>query len=211
MKLLAQLITVLLLLSLTVIPQEFTSTHHMSLVTPVSPLQSFTAPAGSPIPIHLERASVELSPEFMVRHPLSVSIVTDEWGMRCGVANVYSGCLQHTGIDFGTGMETGWSAYPTARGYVSFVGAFNGEYPGCGYYAAIYHPDYDTTTIYCHLASPPYVSVGDYVTPTTPIGEVGTTGMSNGIHLHFMTVWGSYYAGPHFDPREWFAQHGITP
>ncbi len=40
------------------------------------------------------------------------------------------------------------------------------------------------SAVYAHLARR-YVSVGDKVSPGTPIGEVGTTGMSTGIHLHF--------------------------
>lgn len=155
--------------------------------------------------------TAELDPQFIVRHPISPgSYVTSEYGMRCDVPGVYSGCLMHSGIDWGVIGVSDWSAYPTARGTVSFVGSFNGPYNGCGNYIAIYHEDWDTTTIYCHLTSV-YVGVGQYVTPQTPVGEIGTTGMSNGVHLHFMTVWGSSPWGEHYDPRHWFALHGIEP
>lgn len=206
------LLTLLLAIVNTFSPLVFASQSAVRAGGSGRPFQSLTTAERVDDSLPLETSPVELSAEYRVRHPMQPgSYVTSEYGNRCNVEGVYSGCAMHSGIDFGNGPSAGWLAYPTARGVVSFVGAFNGEYPGCGYYAAIYHPDYDITTIYCHLASPPYVGVGDYVIPTTPIGEVGTTGMSNGIHLHFITARGSYYAGPRFDPREWFAQHGITP
>ncbi|MFZ7121228.1 MAG: murein hydrolase activator EnvC family protein [Eubacteriaceae bacterium] len=40
------------------------------------------------------------------------------------------------------------------------------------------------SAVYAHLAKR-YVSVGNYLAPGDRVGEVGTTGMSTGIHLHF--------------------------
>lgn len=174
-------------------------------------LQTLTTDAYNPPVIHLGQAGVELNPAYIVRHPLdSGAYVTSEWTTsRCDVENVYSGCYPHSGIDFGTHRQTGWAVYPTARGVVTYVGSYGGGRPACGHYLAVYHMDYDLTTLYCHLARTPHVSLGEYVTPQTVIGEVGTSGLSNGIHLHFMTVWGSSPWGEHFDPRHWFNQQNI--
>lgn len=40
------------------------------------------------------------------------------------------------------------------------------------------------SAVYAHL-NKRYVKVGDKVSPGTAVGEIGTTGMSTGIHLHF--------------------------
>ncbi len=54
----------------------------------------------------------------------------------------------------------------------------------------------DVATIYCHM-SKLSVKVGDTVNAGTKIGEVGSTGLSTGPHLHFEIV----YAGTKVDPE----------
>ena len=54
----------------------------------------------------------------------------------------------------------------------------------------------DIATIYCHM-SKISVDVGDSVKAGTKIGEVGSTGLSTGPHLHFEIV----YDGTKVDPE----------
>lgn len=54
----------------------------------------------------------------------------------------------------------------------------------------------DVETIYCHM-SKLSVKVGDKVKAGTKIGEVGSTGLSTGPHLHFEIV----YSGTKIDPE----------
>ena len=54
----------------------------------------------------------------------------------------------------------------------------------------------DVATIYCHM-SKSVVKVGDSVKAGTKIGEVGSTGLSTGPHLHFEIV----YNGTKVDPE----------
>jgi len=58
-------------------------------------------------------------------------------------------------------------------------------------------------TIYCHM-SKLSVKVGDNVKSGTKIGEVGSTGLSTGPHLHFEIV----YSGTKIDPETVFVQPG---
>lgn len=172
-------------------------------------LQNLTTETYELTPFEGEAVSAELAEEYKVRIPLDDYYVTSEFGHRCDVEDVYSGCLHHSGIDFGNGPSIGRPAFPTASGIVTLTQRGGGIYPGCGNYVAIYHPAFDLTTFYCHLADI-YVSEGQTLDYSTPLGEIGTTGMSNGVHLHFMTVWGSNYMMEPFNPREWFAMQGVT-
>jgi len=53
---------------------------------------------------------------------------------------------------------------------------------GCGWYVQIRHTD--AVTRYCHMVEQPAVRVGQTVTAGQPIGLVGTSGNSTGVHLH---------------------------
>jgi len=53
---------------------------------------------------------------------------------------------------------------------------------GCGWYVQIRHTD--AVTRYCHMLEQPAVRVGQTVTAGQPIGLVGTSGNSTGVHLH---------------------------
>lgn len=61
-----------------------------------------------------------------------------------------------------------------------------------------------TLTNYGHLAEA-YVKKGDRVEVGQPIGEVGTTGNSTAIHLHF----GVRFNGRFYDPDAWLRRKGI--
>lgn len=136
--------------------------------------------------------------------------VTSPFGTRCDVLGAYNGCLTHTGLDFGTGAQTGWSAFPVAKGVVIGVYSFNGPWASCGNYIAVYHQQLGFTSIYCHLAET-YVSEGQTVDPDTALGEVGTTGMSTGIHLHLGFYSGTSFGSDAsvFDPVPWMIENGL--
>lgn len=100
------------------------------------------------------------------------------------------GDYYHDGIDFGVDLRPDIQALAATTGVITFAGdTSQTPYPGCGRMVAIYHPTYDVTTVYCHLDSISVFS-GDSVNPGSPIGIIGSTGMSTGIHLHFMTLKG---------------------
>jgi len=83
----------------------------------------------------------------------------------------------HAGIDISAGAGTPIRA--PAPGTVTRAG---GE-GGCGYSVTLEHAA-GVRTRYCHL-SHIGVTVGQFVTVGQVIGEVGSTGLSTGPHLHF--------------------------
>ena len=86
----------------------------------------------------------------------------------------------HTGLDIaaaaGTPIAAAYSGTVTETGYTD----------GRGNYICLRHSD-TLQTMYCHLSRID-VSEGDAVQAGDTIGQVGSTGMSTGPHLHF-EVW----------------------
>lgn len=83
----------------------------------------------------------------------------------------------HSGLDFGA--DYGSPIYVADAGIVIFAG----WYGGYGQAAIVDHGN-NTTTLYAH-ASELYVSEGQAVQRGQVIGEVGSSGLSTGPHLHF--------------------------
>jgi murein DD-endopeptidase MepM/ murein hydrolase activator NlpD len=141
-----------------------------------------------------------------VRHPMQ-----DGWYVTAWYGNVDGSVhtVAHDGIDFGNGPAYGWGAYPTSKGVVTFAGS-GFPWLGCGNYVAVWHEQYGITSMYCHLANI-QVQVGQAVDPDTVLGEVGTTGYSTGIHLHFSTLLGNTYSdsSAFFDPMIFLKEHGV--
>ncbi len=107
--------------------------------------------------------------------------------ITCGFAG-YEG---HKGTDFGVPMGTSVKASKSGTVTVA-VAPCGHNWPkkgncGCsggwGNYVRINHGD-GTETIYAHLTSPS-VSAGQHVSQGQEIGKSGTTGWSDGPHLHF--------------------------
>lgn len=118
------------------------------------------------------------------------------------------GSYSHTGVDFGVHLRTQDRAVSASRGVVTFAGeAYNTPYPGCGIMVAVYHSNYDLTTLYCHLSSI-LVSEGESVEAGSPVGIIGTTGLSTGIHLHFGIVQGVdiFAEERKIDPLAWLEE-----
>lgn len=109
----------------------------------------------------------------------------------------------HSGIDF-----------PQAYGSV-IRSVFYGEVISAGYQAQngytieIRHGDLGgIVTEYAHMKKGSFkVGVGDRVYPGKPIGEVGSTGVATGNHLHF-SVW---LDGHTINPLTWMKSHQVRP
>ena len=99
----------------------------------------------------------------------------------------------HTGIDYGAPMGT--EILASADGEVMSAGW---DTTGYGLCVIIKHTS-DRSTLYAHL-SKIYVSKGEKVKQSQPIGLSGKSGNSTGPHLHFEArhVWSDWTS--HFDP-----------
>lgn len=116
---------------------------------------------------------------------LPVSGAVQTQGFGCSSLGFYPynpdwGCGVHDGIDFAAPAYTPIVA--VADGTVVTAGWCD---CGLGYYVEIDHGN-NVHTIYGHMATQPYVSVGQRVTQGETIGPVGSTGLSTGPHVHFM-------------------------
>jgi murein DD-endopeptidase MepM/ murein hydrolase activator NlpD len=100
----------------------------------------------------------------------------------------------HKGIDIAA--PAGTPINPTQSGTISKVGYDSKS----GHYIKINHPD-GTQSVYCHLQSKPLLKAEQDVSINTPIGKVGSTGVSTGPHLHFEIR----YNGEPLDPEKLLA------
>lgn len=105
------------------------------------------------------------------------------------------GCNYHNGIDLAAPMYTPLAA--ADGGTVTFSGWCD---CGLGYYVKIDHGD-GFETLYGHMAEQPPVQVGQAVTKGQVIGDVGSTGMSTGPHVHFIVR----YMGQDVDPLSYIS------
>lgn len=105
--------------------------------------------------------------------------ISSHFGMR---VNPVSGVYQlHTGVDL-AGQGCGATIRAAHAGTVTYAG-WSGSW---GYYVEINHGD-GTGTGYAHIQSGQIgVHIGQQVAPGQPIAKVGSTGQSNGCHLHFI-------------------------
>lgn len=135
-------------------------------VTPVA--QSQTPPAAS-------------APAFII--PLDTYRFTQDFGCSNLGFYVYDpafGCAVHDGVDLATTQGTPIKA--SAAGTVVASGWCD---CGLGYYVEIDHGD-GIHTVYGHMVAQPPVTVGQAVRQGETIGNVGSTGLSTGPHVHFM-------------------------
>lgn len=107
--------------------------------------------------------------------PTTSHQVTSPFGIRHHP--IYRLPKMHQGID----ISGGGSISSAKAGRVSFVG----NRGGYGYTIIIDHDD-GLRTLYAHLVNQSaLVDVGERVSRNQPIGVMGTTGNSTGVHLHF--------------------------
>ena len=95
----------------------------------------------------------------------------------------------HNGIDLAANMGT--PVYATRSGTVTVA---DYEWDGAGNYVFINHGD-GFSSVYMHMDYYE-VSVGQYVSAGEIIGYVGTTGLSEGPHLHFGIAYNGAYVNP---------------
>ena len=95
----------------------------------------------------------------------------------------------HNGVDLAANMGT--PVYATRSGTVTVA---DYEWDGAGNYVFINHGD-GFSSVYMHMDYYE-VSVGEYVSAGEIIGYVGTTGLSEGPHLHFGIAYNGAYVNP---------------
>ncbi len=111
------------------------------------------------------------------------------------------GGRHHAGIDFGTGEQRGWYCAYNGNGTVTFTGSLS------GYGKTVIIKFGNVELLFAHLASYS-VRNGDRYTAGSPIGEVGNTGLSSGIHLHFEARPVGGVGGSDIDPEPYV--RGLT-
>lgn len=115
--------------------------------------------------------------------PVNEFRFTQDYG--CSNLGFYSydpnwGCSVHDGVDLAAAQGTPLMA--AADGEVVVAGWCD---CGLGFYVEIDHGD-GVNSVYGHMAQQPSVSVGDKLKRGDTIGQVGSTGLSTGPHVHFM-------------------------
>ena len=109
----------------------------------------------------------------------------------------------HTGIDLANYGDTSTPVYAAQAGTVIRAG-WHSAY---GNHVMITHNVNGRvlTTVYAHMHSAPYVSVGQQVSRGTQLGTMGNTGNSFGAHLHF-EIYEGYYNYPYaVNPRNYIS------
>lgn len=109
----------------------------------------------------------------------------------------------HNGIDIAAGSNT--PIYAAADGVVINVDSAARNKDGFGNRVVLRHAD-GKATVYAHMIAPAPVKVGQTVKKGQLIGNVGSTGLSTGAHLHFTLIDNYdrnpdiYYKGDLLDP-----------
>lgn len=112
--------------------------------------------------------------------PMESGFMQSTW--KSDYIDGYGGaCRNHSGVDISAPAWT--PIYAAAEGLVSYAGYASDGY-GNKVVVNHYINGQDYTTLYGHMIAV-NVSEGDIVTPNTVIGYVGSTGNSQGNHLHF--------------------------
>ena len=119
--------------------------------------------------------------------PLKSYKLTSPFGMRKHPILGYE--RMHNGVDMAA--PAGTPIYAAKSGKVTAASFQSG---GAGNYVSINHGD-GFSSIYMHMTRY-IVSVGDYVSAGQVIGYVGSTGLSNGNHLHFGISYNGTYVNP---------------
>ena len=138
------------------------------------------------------RADAVLAP------PVTTLTITSPYGSRkhplTGVTKL------HTGVDFGAPQGARVSA---ARAGTVVFAAMTKAY---GNRVVVDHGTIEgkrLETTYSHLSAID-VTAGQTVQTGTPLGRVGSTGLSTGPHLHFEVIYDGYYT----DPQPWLSSSG---
>ena len=109
----------------------------------------------------------------------------------------------HNGVDIAAGLNT--QIYAAADGVVINADSVAMNNDGFGNRVVLRHAD-GKATVYAHMIAPAPVKVGQTVKKGQLIGNVGSTGLSTGAHLHFTLIDNYdrtpdiYYKGDLLDP-----------
>lgn len=126
------------------------------------------------------------NPNWSVQWPIQFTApITDWYGYSPGRGRM------HYGIDITPGY--GIPIVAIADGVVQSPPGW----PALGNQVAIYYPKLGVTSLYAHMAAPPIVSPGTEVVAGQQVGQVGSTGLSTGAHLHFEIHRGSSPIDPY--------------
>lgn len=115
------------------------------------------------------------SAEPPIISPLRSLLVTSGFGVRVNPIRY--------GIQFHRGIDIAASEGQRVRSLGAGIVCFAHVYAGYGNLVVVQHGG-ELTSHYAHLERIA-VKVGDNVLPGTALGEVGSTGLSTGPHLHF--------------------------
>lgn len=118
----------------------------------------------------------------------------------------------HKGLDIGakTPGKAGNKIVSSFQGKVVFSGFHKGSSPSksYGYLVVVNHTvnKKNVQTWYAHLNKQPVVKNGDAIKEGQKVGEMGQTGNSQGVHLHFETRNGTTFnfGNKTFDPLTYF-------
>ena len=114
---------------------------------------------------------------------------TEQGYITCGFG-CYSG---HLGVDIGNRSNPTIAIYPIANGQV-----FAKYYDNAGALVVKIRHNYNGRYIYstyAHMSRFANISVGQYITYTTTIGNMGSTGWATGPHLHLEITTCDWHAG----------------
>jgi len=103
----------------------------------------------------------------------------------------------HSGIDLAADLGTPVLAAATGLAATGFDPA------GCGVYVLLQHDSF-SASLYCHLRLA-LVAVGQLVVVGARLGEIGSSGLSTGPHLHFEV----HREGRAVDPSSWLATAAV--
>jgi len=160
-------------------PGAVAPTVTSSATTPAQSSPTATAATTTPAP-----TTGNVSAQGFI-YPLTSYTITQGFG--CSNLGFYAydaalGCPVHDGLDLAA--PAGSPIMAAAAGTVVAAGWCD---CGLGNYVEIDHGN-GVHTLYGHMQSQPYVSVGQQVAQGDVIGPVGSTGLSTGPHTHFMVT-----------------------
>ena len=186
--------------------QEKLEEQKTELAKQMQELESQRLSAAEIIQIAEEQKKIlEQTPPPAVSGGSSGGVVSST-GFMIPLATGYVSCefmcyTNHTGIDLANRGDTSTPVYAAQAGTVIRAG-WHSAY---GNHVMITHniKGRIMTTVYAHMHSAPYVSVGQQVSRGTQLGTMGNTGNSFGAHLHF-EIYEGYYNYPYaVNPRKY--------
>jgi murein DD-endopeptidase MepM/ murein hydrolase activator NlpD len=142
--------------------------------------------------IPAEVAGPVTGPTGTYHYPLAEYRFTQAYGCTIYAFEPYNatlGCPYHNGIDLAAPLGTPMLA--SDGGTIKYAGWCD---CGLGLFIEIDHKN-GTSTVYGHMNAV-YVETGQDVNQGEVIGEIGSTGMSTGPHVHFMLKFGDSTVDP---------------